>query len=41
MTKATRAMMLENNISKKFWREEINTLIYTMDRVMVLVRLLM
>ena len=30
---ATREMMLENNISKIFWREVVNTTVYTMNIV--------
>ena len=35
IAKATRAMLAENNVSKTFWREAMNTTIYTMNRVQV------
>ena len=28
-------MMFENNVSKTFWREAVNTIVYTMNRVQI------
>ena len=32
---ATRAILVENEVSKMFWRESMNTIVYTMNRVQV------
>ena len=33
--KIVRAMLVENEVSKMFWREAMNTIVYTMNRVQV------
>ena len=35
VTKAVRAMLFENNLAKTFWREAINTVVYTINRVQI------
>ena len=35
VTKATRAMLAENDVSKMFWREAMNIAVYTMNRMKV------
>ena len=35
ITKVVRAMLAKNNVSKKFWRQVVNTSIYIMNRVQV------
>ena len=32
---ATRAILIENDVSKMFWREAMNIIVYTMNRVQV------
>ena len=33
VTKAARAMLVENDVSKEFWREDVNTVVYTINKV--------
>lgn len=33
VSEETRPMMFENDVSKTFWREVVNTAVYTMNRV--------
>ena len=35
ITKDVRVMLVENDVSKTFWREDVNTIVYTMNRVQV------
>ena len=35
VTKAARAMLAKNDVSKIFWREVVNTVVYTMNKVQV------
>ena len=35
MTEAARAMMIENSVSHIFWREVVNTTIYTINKVKI------
>ena len=32
---ATRAMLIENDVPKIFWRDAINTIVYTLNRVQI------
>ena len=35
LAEATRVMLFENDVSKTFWREIVNTIVYTPNRVQI------